>query len=717
MYYFYFTEGGIEGLITDNQPGSPQLISSVVIEDKPGEENDDKTSIDEEFPSTLSPQSALEFNTLAPTQTDMSTNINLQDSTGVTEISIQTEIPNKQNSASTDDENNTSITTANHEPIVNESNKPVKSDQPSESEKPGDGDKPIESDQISENEKPIYTTDKSEEINHSSENVHTEQNSKPTENDQLTKNPENPIDSSEADFTTVSYITPLKIVTNKPDTTNEEQNTLSNLENQPQDYPVPSTEVPNYESTITNILPANDQNQPEPNSGLGDFIAVTTFKPNDSILNQQQDDNKSEVSKPTVDEESNTKLDNYVTNLPERDVNPIEITETPTIIADTKPSLIENDVNGLRPSSIDDIISSVNMVKDAVKNSLETSSKPTDIDYQTTNEAGFPSKDILPDNEPQTTVSSVKITPELGTEIFDDKLSENPTTTELSDKVAATQIPIILPSENTDQEVSVNSPSYVPIKQEISTSPIVENANTNPPTKIVDDTTLEVTTQYLPNFSEQNVKNNSSEISGDSVPPQVNVESNTNLSDTVVSDKSPEVTTQVLASLEQQEVYTGNTVNKPVEAETLNTESPMLTNLEGNSDNTPVKGVSVQAVTNQLSTDLPINATSDNDDKRFGEPSTSLSPSNPVIQEDNKQPQESGDVVPIPFDTEKPSLKPSSSTPLAPHKPSYTPIPQSTWTQKPFHHDSTSEAPQPDQGFPDEYDDENEAAYGPGTCR
>lgn len=686
LCYYYFTEGGIEGLITDNQPGSPHLISSVVIEDKPGEENDEIMPIDEEVPSTSSPQSASEFNTLAPTQTDTSTNVNLQDSIGVTELSTQTEIPSEQNSASMDDENNTPITTANHDTIDNDS------------KKPGDDDKPIKSDQISENEKPVYITDKPEEINHSSESVNPEQNSKPTESDQSTENPENPIDSSEADFTTVSYITPLKIVTNKPDTSNEEQNTLSNTANQSQDYPVPSTEVPNYESTITNILPASDQNQPEPNSGSDDSITATTFKPNDSILNQPVDDNKSEgVSKPTVDEESNTKLDNYVTDLPESDVNPAEVTQTPTI----EPLLIQNNPNGLRPSSIDDIISSVNMVKDAVKNSLETSSKPTEIDYQT---------------ERQTTVNSVNLTPELETDIVDVKLTENPTVTELPDKVAATQISIKIPSENADQGVSTKSPLYVPIIQEIPNSPIAENANTNPPAEIVADTTPDVTTQNLPNSAEQDLTSNTPEISSDSVPPQVNIESNTNLPDVVVNDKLPEVTTQALPSLIQQEVSTDNTVNKPAEA-ILNTESPISTNLEVNADNMPVEGVSAQDVTNQPSTDLPIIATSDNNDKKFGEPSNSPALSNPVIQEDNKHPQESGDVVPIPFDTEKPSIKPSSSTPLTPHKPSYTPIPQSTWTQKPFHHDSTSEAPQPDQGFPDEYDDENEAAYGPGTCR
>lgn len=702
----------------NNQLGSPQLISTVLLEDKPGEENDEKTPIDEEVPSTSSPQITLEYNTLTPSNSDTNSDVNSQDPT-------QTEIPNKQieDSVGTNGENNIPVTTIINETVENENDRPIESDKSSENEKlDGTSEKPIEN-ELSENEKPI-------------ENDKLEENDKPVENHSA--EPEKPINSSEADFTTISYEDNLPIVTNKPDTSNniEGQNTLSNSDNESQDYPVPSTEIPSYESTITNVLPTNDQNQPESNLGLENSITATTFEPNDSVVEQQVDNNKSGANEPTVNEQSNASPVDYVTDLPESNVNPLEITHTPVNTDDTKPMLVENNADGLRPSSIDDIISSVNMVKDAVKNSLETLSKPVENNYQTTEvienhqpttvpeySASPPSENTLPDkyNEPQTAVNGTSIAPELQTDVVDEKSTENPTAVQPSDEVGATQVPTSSPSASTDQGVSTDLPLYVPTKQEIPAS--TSNGDVNQAGEIADDKTPEITTtKYSPDSPEQVSTSNGPETSGDSIAPQANVESNANPTETVVvDDKSPEISsTQALPSAAQHE---GTLVDdqKPAAEEKPNTESPVLPDSEVNNDNAATGAVPAQAAVGH-----PTTAPDDDTDKRFGgEPSSSPAPSvaqdDKRPQEDNKRPQESGETVNAPpqSDTEKPPSKPSASTPSAPpHRPSYTPIPQSTWTQKPFHHDSTSEAPQqPDQSFPDDYDDENEAVYGPGTCR
>lgn len=707
----------------NNQLGSPQLISTVVLEDKPGEENDEKTTINEEAQSTSNPQIALEHSTLAPSNSDTNSDVNSQDIIGVTEISTQTEIPNKQmeDSVVTNGENIIPVTISNQDTTVNENDKPEESDHLSENDKlDNTSEKPIEN-ESSEGENPV-------------ENDKLQENNEPIENNQSAEN-EKPIDSSEGDFTTISHEDNLQTFTNKPETLNniENKNASSNSANESQNYPAPSTEIPNYESTITNVLPTNDQNQPQSNSESEDTITATTFKPNESVAEQQVDDNKSESNEPTINEESNTSPVNYVTDLPESNVNPLEITHTPTIVDDTIPMLNENNANGLRPSSIDDIISSVNMVKDAVKNSLETSSKPIENDYETTEmivnqqptilpegSASPPSEDSMPNrfNEPQTTVISTNIASELQTDEVDEKLTENSTTVQSSNEIGVTEVATSSPSVNSDQGLSTVLPQYIPIKQDIPASTSTSNGDINQPGEIVNDKTPEITTtKYLPNPVEQDLTSNGPETSSDSIAPQVNFESNTNMPETVVNDKSPEITTQALPSVTQQEILKNDMANKPAEDEKPNTEIPISPDSNVNNDNAPAEVVSPQVVTSHSTTEFPNTGTTDGNDKRFGEPSSSPTPSKPLYQEHNKPPQESGEMVNIPFDTEKPLPKPSSSTPLTPQKPSYTPIPQSTWTQKPFHHDSTSEPPQPDQSFTDDYDDENEAVYGPGTCR
>ncbi|XP_060841647.1 putative uncharacterized protein DDB_G0282133 isoform X2 [Rhopalosiphum padi] len=681
----YMCEGGIEGMLFDshNQLGSPQLISTVVLEDKPSEVNDEKPQTDEEISSTNSPQISQEYNTVTPSQFDLSSNINSEDSIGVTEVPAHTETPNRpiEDHVTTDDES-----------------------------------QPIENDQ------------------------HTE-NNKPTKIDQPFENPK-PIENTEADSTTTSYVTDDQSITNKPETlnNNEEQNVLYNTVNESQDYLAPSTQVPeSYEPAVTSVLPTSDQNRPEQNSEPDVSISITTYKPNDdSIVNQQQvdSDNKAseETNNPPVNEDSNTNPIDIVTDLPASEINPLEVgTQTPTVIADEKPMVSGNNVDGLRPSSIDDIISSIYLVKDSVKNSLETSSKPTETsneeiglfenDYQTTPPEDFPSEQYN-NNESQTTVSSINSTPESQkTDVINEISSESPSATteanisqpseNAADGLAGvTQIPNISPQfevNSVEQGVSTDLPSN---------SPEVEAT--------VDDSKSPVespTTQSMPNSGEQDLANNNGpETPSNPILTQVqnagepNAESPASEVTVVVDDnKTPEISAPLS---EQHEVPVDDTavvVNPAAEEKPDNVNSPIITNSD----------VPAEVVTQTVVTGRPVVSTPDDSDKRFGEQNSSSF--RPPFQggddnnHENEHPRpETADAVHIPLDTETPAFNPSTNAPLATysHKPSYTPIPQSTWTQKPFHQDSTSEAPlQPDQGFPDEYDDENEAVYGPGTCR
>lgn len=725
IYFYFFLDGSIEGMLFQNaiqNHGSPQLISTVVLEDKPNEENDQTTHIDDEILSTSSPQSVLEYNTLAPAQTDTSADKNLQNNGSDIEVPAQTEIPNKiGDSTAINDVTDAPVTTNNFETAENE--------------------KPSISDQLSENEK--LGNDQPSNVKNPVENENLGENNKPIESDQPADN-EKPINDSEADVTTVSYVANVQTETNRPETPSntEEQNTLLNTANESQNYPVPTTELPNYETTVTNILQANEQNQSQQNSESDNLQAVATVKPIESDVDQQANGNKADegVDTQTANGESDAKPAVDVTELPVSDVSPIEVTQTPTIVADEKPLTTDNNANGLRPSNVDDIISSVNMVKDVVKNSLETSSKPTEIDYQTTygaidnnrptvlaEESASPSSEnSLPDkiSESQPTVSSANVASEFPTDINNEKLPESPAATESHNDSGATQIPIVIPSVNSDQVVSTDLPLFVPDKQETPTSPILSNADviTNRPEETVDDKVPEVTTtQNLQNTAGEDSTSNEPDTANESILPQSNIESNTNLPETVGNDKVPDTTTQALPSGVQQEILTNDVANKPVEQEKPVTESPILSSPDvNNADKAPVE-VSTQATVSQSSSDkATTDGVSSDDDKQFGAPSSSPAPSEPTVQEDDDiNSQEFGNKVQIPFVTEDSSSKPSSNTPIAPHKqPSYTPIPQSTWTQKPFHHDTTSEAPvQPDQGSPDEYDDENEAVYGPGTCR
>lgn len=710
----------------NNNGGAPQLISSVLLEDKPGEENDDKTTTDE-IPSTSSPQIALEYNTVTPSQSNLNSNINSQDAISVTQVPVQTENPDELTDdfiVTTDNENYIPVTTANiestnHEqPIENEN--PVVSDQLSENEKPTENEKPAENNQSSENEKPA-------------------------ENDQSSAN-EKPSDNSEVEITTVPYVFNIQTVPNEPETSLTEQTTLSNKVSESQDISAPSTNKPSYESTIANILPVSDQNQLEQNTELDDSITGTTYKPKDSVIDQKVNEQLKDdegVSKPTFNEESNVKPIIDTTDLAAVDVNPVEITQTPVIVADEKPTANENNVNSLRPTSIDDIISSVNMVKDAIKNSLEMPSKPAGIDYQTTgviendqlttvtgesNGSELENSSPSTYNEPQTTVNSVDSAPEIQTDESNEKLPENLTPTESSDGSSGGILQNAHVSLTTaaDQIVSTDSPLNVPDKQENPSGPSATNSDVNVDSNAnnnEDDKTSEATTaQYPVSSADQDSANNGPITPSDVNIPQVNVESSTNVPGLVANDRVSEITTQALPSAAApQEVPADDlSANKPSEEEKpANAETPDSSSADGDANNVKPTEVMTQTVNSQPSTE---NSAVNSDDNNKNEPNNSPAPSEPsVIQEENKRPQDgTGDTVQIPFDTEKPSSRPSASTPYTPtysQKPSYTPIPQSTWTPKPFHQDSTSEAPQPDQGFPDEYDDENEAVFGPGTCR
>ncbi|XP_001952422.2 mucin-17 isoform X2 [Acyrthosiphon pisum] len=724
----YMCEGGIEGMLFDshNQLGSPQLISTVVLEDKPGEVNDEKTHTDEDISSTSNPQTSQEYNTLAPSQLDSNSNINSEDSVGVTDVPAHTEIPYKpiEDVVSTDGESDAAVTAVNLGTIDN--TKPVSSDPSLENEKPAYSDKTEEYEKPEENNKPTESDQLTE-------------NNKPTEINQAIEN-QKPIENSEADSTTTSYVTDDQSITNKPETINniEEQNLLVNTVNESQDQ-VPSTQVPeNYEPAVTNVIPASDQNQPEQNSESDVSIAATTYKPSGSVLDQQQVDTDNKASEgfnnPSINDDSNQKPANEVMDLPVNEVDPLEVgTQMPTVVADEKPMVSDNNVGGLRPTSIDDIISSVYLVKDAVKNSLETSSKPTETLEQ---QPGLFEEDnqptIVPENSPQyeytneppTTVSSVngapesqqtdtinEISPEIPTATMDSNIS--PSTENVADAVVgATQIPNILPQSevnSADQGVSTDLPSN---------HPGVETA--------VDDnkTPLESpTTQRLPSSGEQDLTNNNGlETPSDQILPhgQNAVEPNTNsslpeLAVVVDDNKTPEVSSP---SSEQHGVHVEDTavVDKPVAEEKPD---------DVNSQITPDSDVPAGVPSQVAVTGRPEASTPDNNDNRFSDPSSSSF--RPPVQGGNVNNHynghprpETGGAVHIPLDTETPTFNPSTNAPLAnyPKKPSYTPIPQSTWTQKPFHQESTSEATlQPDQGFPDEYEDENEASYGSGTCR
>lgn len=513
---------------------------------------------------------------------------------------------------------------------------------------------------------------------------------------------------------------------NKPDTSSNdinEQNPLPNATNESQNYPTEwSTEEPNYESTVSNISPPNDPSQ---NSELDVSIIPTTYRPIEQINDGKPGDG---INNPTANKDSEMEPNSDVTNLPE--------TQTSNAVANDKPTLVENNSNNLRPASIDDIISSVNMVKDAVKNSLETSSKPTENNYQSTENAPIEdqptvlpeitadssSENSLPEkyNESLTTVSSINIKPELQTD--DEKSSENSAPTKLSEGVGTTQIPNLSESVNADAgTVSTDSPnSNVPNKQEITNEPITTNVD--------DKTSTELTTaQYSSETNEQDPTSNGSpvllpEIPTDStVVPQVNIDPNTNISE--ADNKISEINGQ-------QNVLPSSPVEFE-QAKPTDTESPISPTVE-------VIVPSIQeaadlAGSQSSSTSDPIisGSTLQDDVKIIGEPTSTTQTAqinnegeNSGEDDKNHPAQETGDMVHIPFNTEKPHSKPTpSSTPFSPPvytaKPSsFTPIPQSTWTPKPFHQDSiTSEAPQPDQGFPDEYEDESEAVFGPGTCR
>lgn len=707
-----------------NQLGSPQLISTVVLEDKPGEVNDEKTHTDEEISSTSNPQASQEYNTLAPSQLDSNSNIYSEDGASVTEVSAHNEIPYKpiEDAVSTDGENDAPVTTVYHETIDNE--KPVSSDTSLENEKPAGSDKPEEYEKLEENNKPTES-DQLTENNKPTEINHPIMNHKPTEN-------------SEDDSTTTPYVTDDLSITNKPETINniEEQNLLINTANESQDL-VPSTQVPeNYEPAVTNVIPTSDQNLPEQNSESDVSITVTTYKPGDSALDQQQVDTDNKASEgekiPSINEDYNTKPADGVTELFVSEINPLEVgTQVPTVVADEKPMVSDNNVGGLRPTSIDDIISSVYLVKDAVKNSLETSSKPTETSDQPVGlfeDENQPT--IVPENspqdqynnEPQTTVSSINTPPESQqTDVVNEMSPEIPSATTESNispssenaadgVVEATQIPNISPQSevnSADQEVSTDLPSN---------HPLVEAA--------VDDSKTPVespTTQRLPSSGEQDLTNNNGpETSSDSILPHdqnaVKPIINSPEVAVVVNDnKTPEISSP---SSEHHEVPEEDTaiVDKPVAEEKPD---------EANSQITPDSDVPAEVPSQVAMTSRPEANTPDKNDNRFSEPSNSSF--RPPAQGGNANNHYNGDPQPetvgavhIPLDTEPSAFNPSTNAPLAtyPQKPSYTPIPQSTWTQKPFHQDSTSEAPsQPDQGFPDEYDEENDASYGSGTCR
>jgi len=707
-----------------NQLGSPQLISTVVLEDKPGEVNDEKTHTDEEISSTSNPQTSQEYNTLAPSQLDSNSNINSEDSVSVTEVSENTEIPHKpiENVVSTDSENDAQVTTVYLETIDND--KPVNSDPSSENEKPAVNDKPEEYEKLEENIKPTESDQLTE-------------NYKPTEINQPIKN-QNPTENSEDDSTTASYVTDDLSITNKPETINNivEQNVLINTANESQDL-VPSTQVPeNYEPVVTNVTPTSDQNRPEQNSESDVSITVTTYKPADSALDQQQVDTDNKASEgennPSVNEDSNTKPVEGVMDLSVSEINPSEVgTQVPTIVADEKPMVPDNNVGSLRPTSIDDIISSVYLVKDAVKNSLETSSKPPETSDQ---QVGLFEDDNQPtikpenypqdqyNNEPQTTVSSVNAQPESQqTDKVNEMSPEIPSSTtgsnvsQSSENAAdgvmeATQIPNISPQSgvnSADQEVSTDLPSK---------HPLVETA--------VDDGKTPVespTTQRLPSIGEQDLTNdNGTENPSDSILPHGQnaakpISNSPEVAVVVNDNKTPEISSP---SSEHHEVPVEDTAveDKPVTEEKPDDVNSQLT---PDSD-VPAEVPSQVAVIGQPEANTP-----DDNDNRFNEPSSSsFRPSaqgGNVNNHYNGHPRpETVGAVHIPLDTEPSAFNPSTNAPLAtyPQKTSYTPIPQSTWTQKPFHQDSTSEAPlQPDQGFPDEYDDENDASYGSGTCR
>jgi len=709
-----------------NQLGSPQLISTVVLEDKPSEVNYEKTHTNEDVSITSNPQTSQEYSTLAPSQFDSNSNINSEDSVGVTEVPAYTEIQNKpiEDVVSTDGESDAPVTAVNLGTTDNE--KPVSSDPSLENEKPSDSDKSEEYEKPEKNNKP-------------NESDQLTENNKPTEINQSIEN-QKPNENSEADSTTTSYVTDDQSITNKPETINniEEQNLLINAVNESQD-PVPSTQVPeNYEPAVTNVIPASDQNQPEQNSESDVSIAVTTYKPSGSVLDQQQvnTDNKASEgdNNPSINADSNQKPTNEVMDLPVSEVNPLEVgTQMPTVVADEKPMVSDSNVGGLRPTSIDDIISSVYLVKDAVKNSLETSSKPTEtLDQQPGLFEDDNQPTIVPENSPQyqynndppTTVSNVnsapesqqtdavnEISPEIPSATTESNIS--PSSENAADGVAgATQIPNILPQSevsSADQEVSTDLPSN---------HPEVETA--------VDDNKTLVespTTQRLPSSGEQDLTNdNESETPIDPILPhgQNAAEPNTNspppeLAVVVDDSKTPEISSP---SSEQHEVPVEGSVivDKPVAEEKPN---------DVNSQITPDSDVPAEVPSQVAVTGRPEANTPDHNDNRFSDSSSSSF--RPPIQGGNvnnyynERPRpETDGAVHIPLDTETPALNPSTNAPLTTYskKPSYTPIPQSTWTQKPFHEESTSEATfQPDQGFPDEYEDENEASYGSGTCR
>ncbi|XP_050536629.1 probable serine/threonine-protein kinase DDB_G0282963 isoform X10 [Daktulosphaira vitifoliae] len=254
-----------------------------------------------------------------------------------------------------------------------------------------------------------------------------------------------------------------------------------------------------------------------------------------------------------------------------------------------------------------------------------------------------------------------------------------------------------------EQPASINPPQVLSNEQENSNA-VISDVNNNEPDTLAEQTP-EITTQYL--HSSDTLET----VSG----KPVNFESanspsqpiNTNVHE-AESHKLPEITTEYVHSQVQQNVSSSTPFIKPAEEYNPITEisvSEIVTNQ-------PIVELTEKLPVSEYSTNTNTESTEKVDTKFSSLPSNQSS-----NHEQNKIPQDSGNKVQIPFDTEIPETYKPSDTPTYTHKPSFSSIPQSSWTQKPFHPESTSEAAQPDQGFSDEYEDENEAVFGPGTCR
>ncbi|XP_050437267.1 serine-rich adhesin for platelets isoform X2 [Adelges cooleyi] len=369
-----------------------------------------------------------------------------------------------------------------------------------------------------------------------------------------------------------------------------------------------------------------------------------------------------------------------------------------------------------------------------------SSSSLDDTPQITTEQASFSPSSSDEPNKPQSTAEEASSSPsssEDTSQVTSEQESISPPSPDETNKLQIAVEGPSSPSSSDDlPQITTEQASFIPSSSEEQNKPEIHAEGPSSPSS--SDDLPQITTEqasFIPSSSEEQNKPEipaegpSSPSSSGDIPqttagkpesleepnqsqPIVEVNAVTNAPE-LATVKAPESTTQNSPAPIQLEVSTDAAVNKPEENQNSAVPVPEVNANppESVADKDPEE--SSPTATNAPSSQYTTAEKTEGVDNRFSSPTSSQRPT----QEEIKIPQESGNKVQIPFGTDAPESYRPPSTPVYTHRPSFSSIPQSSWTQKPFHPDSTSESPQPDQGFPDEYEDENEAVFGPGTCR